>query len=134
MSDLTKRFSEGAKRALGTALSLAKEMGHSYIGSEHLLAGIAVERNSTASRLLSQRGVTESEVRRRIVGIVGTGVRSTVTTEDLTPTCRRILTRASLYSRGGKNASVDVEHLLMALLKEECVGKRLAENCGADTL
>ena len=90
MSDLTKRFSEGAKRALGTALSLAKEMGHSYIGSEHLLAGIAVERNSTASRLLSQRGVTESEVRRRIGGIVGTGVRSTVTTEDLTPTCRRI--------------------------------------------
>ena len=133
MSDLTKRFSEGAKRALGTALSLAKEMGHSYIGSEHLLAGIAVERNSTASRLLSQRGVTESEVRRRIVGIVGTGVRSTVTTEDLTPTCRRILTRASLYSRGGKNGSVDVEHLLMALLKEECVGKRLAENCGADS-
>lgn len=132
MSDLTKRFSEGAKRVLGTALSLAKEMGHSYIGSEHLLAGIAVEKSSTASRLLSQRGVTESELRRRIVGIVGTGVRSTVTTEDLTPTCRRILTRASLYSRGGKNPSVDVEHLLMALLKEECVGKRLAENCGAD--
>ena len=117
---------------LGTALSLAKEMGHSYIGSEHLLAGIAVEKSSTASRLLSQRGVTESELRRRIVGIVGTGIRSTVTTEDLTPTCRRILTRANLYSRGGKNAAVDVEHLLMALLKEECVGKRLAENCGAD--
>ena len=57
MSDLTKRFSEGAKRALGTALSLAKEMGHSYIGSEHLLAGIAVERNSTASRLLSFLGI-----------------------------------------------------------------------------
>ncbi len=133
MSDLTKRFSEGAKRVLSAALSLAKEMGHSYIGSEHLLAGISLEKGSTAARLLSQRGVTESELRRRIVGIVGTGVRSAVTTEDLTPTCRRILTRAALYAGGRKNALVDVEHLLMALLKEECVGKRLAENCGADS-
>lgn len=132
MSDLTKRFSEGAKRVLGTALSLAKELGHTYIGSEHLLAGIASEKDSTASRLLSERGVTESELRRRIVGIVGTGVRSAVTTEDLTPTCRRILMRASLQSRGGRNATIGTEHLLMALLQEECVGKRLAENCGAD--
>ncbi len=133
MSDLTKRFSDGAKRALSTALALAKEFGHSYIGSEHLLAGIATERDSTASRLLSQRGVTESELRRRIVGIVGTGIRSAVTTEDLTPTCRRILLRASLINKGGRNAHVSTEHLLMALLREECVGKRLAENCGADS-
>ncbi len=132
MSDLTKRFSEGAKRVLGTALSLAKELGHTYIGSEHLLTGIASEPDSTASRLLSERGVTESELRRRIVGIVGTGVRSTVTTEDLTPTCRRILMRASLLARGGRNPLIGTEHLLMALLQEECVGKRLAENCGAD--
>ena len=133
MSDLTKRFSDGAKRALSTALSLAKEYGHSYIGSEHLLAGIATERDSTASRLLSQRGVTESELRRRIVGIVGTGIRSGVTTEDLTPPCRRILLRASLMIKGGRNAHIATEHLLIALLREECVGKRLAENCGADS-
>lgn len=133
LSDLTKRFSDGAKRVLGAALSLAKELGHTYIGSEHLLAGIVSQRESTASRLLSERGVTESELRRRIVGIVGTGVRSTVTTEDLTPTCRRILMRASLTTRGGgKNALIGTEHLLMALLQEECVGKRLAEGCGAD--
>lgn len=133
LSDLTKRFSEGAKRVLGAALSLAKELGHTYIGSEHLLVGILSEQESTAVRLLSERGVTESELRRRIVGIVGTGVRSTVTTEDLTPTCRRILMRASLLARsGGRNALIGTEHLLMALLQEECVGKRLAEGCGAD--
>lgn len=133
LSDLTKRFSDSAKRALGTALSLAKELGHTYIGSEHLLAGIVAERESSASRLLTERGVTESELRRRIVGIVGTGMRSTVTTEDLTPTCRRILMRASLLVRGnGRNALIGAEHLLMALLQEECVGKRLAEGCGAD--
>ncbi len=134
MSDLTKRFSDGAKRVLAGALSLAKEMGHSYIGSEHLLAGIVAETDSTASRLLSERGVNEQEVRRRIVGIVGTGMRSSVTTEDLTPTCRRILMRASLQLRGSKNAVIGVEHLLMSLLREECVGKRLAQACGADTV
>lgn len=133
MSDLTKRFSDGAKRVLSGALSLAKELGHTYIGSEHLLAGITMETDSTASRLLAERGVTEQELRRRIVGIVGTGMRSSVTTEDLTPTCRRILMRASLQSRGSKTAVIGAEHLLMALLREECVGKRLAEACGADT-
>ena len=134
LSDLTKRFSDGAKRVLGAALSLAKELGHTYIGSEHLLAGIVSERESTASRLLSERGVTEAELRRRIVGIVGTGMRSTVTTEDLTPTARRILMRASLAARGsGRNVLIGTEHLLMALLQEECVGKRLAEGCGADS-
>ena len=133
MSDLTKRFSESAKRVLANALSLAKEMGHSYIGSEHLLAGIAAETESTASRFLAQRGVTEQEIRRRIVGIVGTGLRSSVTTEDLTPTCRRILMRASVQLRGGKSNLIGAEHLLMSLLHEECVGKRLAQACGADT-
>lgn len=134
LSDLTKRFSEDARRVLGSALSLAKELGHTYIGSEHLLAGIVSEAGSTASRLLSERGVTMSELRRRIVGIVGTGVRSTVTTEDLTPTCRRILMRASVLARTGRKhaAVIGTEHLLMALLREECVGKRLAESCGAD--
>ncbi len=133
LSDLTKRFSEGAKRALYSALSLAKELGHTYIGSEHLLVGIASETDSTASKLLSERGVTASELRRRIVGIVGTGTRSAVTVEDMTPTCRRILMRASLLSRGGRNVPIGTEHLLMALLQEECVGKRLSENCGADS-
>ena len=132
MSDLTKRFSDSGKRVLAYALSLAKEMGHSYIGSEHLLAGIAAETDCTASRLLAERGVTEQEIRRRIVGIVGTGMRSTVTTEDLTPTCRRILVRAQVQVRGSKNALIGAEQLLMSLLGEECVGKRLAQACGAD--
>jgi len=133
LSDLTKRFSDGAKRVLANALSVAKEMGHSYIGSEHLLAGIAAETESTASRFLAQRGATEQEIRRRIVGIVGTGMRSSVTTEDLTPTCRRILVRASMQVRGNKSGAIGAEHLLMSLLREECVGKRLAQACGADT-
>ena len=135
MSDLTKRFSEDAKRALRVATALAAEWGHTYVGSEHLLTGIvevSAETGGNAAKLLREQGVTEAELKKRILSIVGTGTRMNLCNDDLTPTCRRILGRASQAVRGAKCASVDPDRLLIALLKEECVGRRLAESCGAD--
>ena len=135
MSDLTKRFSEDGKKALQFAMTQAAEWGHTYVGSEHLLTGIlavSAETGSAAAKLLREQGVTGEAIKKRILSIVGTGTRQPVTAEDLTPTCKRILSRASQAARGSKAAPVDPDRLLMALLKEECVGRRLAENCGAD--
>lgn len=135
MSDLTKRFSDDAKRALQFAVTLAADWGHTYVGSEHLLTGIIAvssETGSTAAKLLREQGVTEAELKKRILAIVGTGTRMALCNDDLTPTCRRILGRASQSARASKSGTVDPERLLIALLKEECVGRRLAENCGAD--
>ena len=137
MSDLTKRFSDDAKKSLQIAMALAGEWGHTYVGSEHLLTGIltvSAKKGGTAAKLLSEQGVTEAELKKRILTIVGTGTRGTVTNEDLTPTCKRILARASQSVRSSKAAVVDAELLLAALLREECVGRRLMENCGADPM
>ncbi|MBO5914813.1 MAG: ATP-dependent Clp protease ATP-binding subunit ClpC, partial [Clostridia bacterium] len=131
MSDMTKRFSEGARRVISAALLAAKDMGHSYIGSEHLLLGILKE-DCTSARLLYERGVEQAVIKKKIIGIVGTGCKSLLSTDDMTPICRRVILRASAIAAGGGALRVDTEHLLLSMLREECVAVRLLRECAVD--
>ncbi len=131
MSEITKRFSDGARRVITAALLAAKEMGHSYIGSEHLLIGILRE-DCTPARLLYERGVDIELLKKKIIGIVGSGCKTVLSSEDMTPVCRRIILRASFIAGAEDAVSVGVEHLLMSLLREECVAVRLLRECSVD--
>ena len=133
LSDITKRFSEGAKRVITSAILSAKELGHTYVGSEHLLLGILRESESTPVRLLSERGLDLASVRERLVALVGMGCKTMLSGDDMTPVCRRIILRASFIAGAGDVVSVGIEHLLMAMLKEECVGTRILEEMGVET-
>ena len=125
VGELTKRFSEEAKRVITAALLAAKELGHSYVGSEHLLLGILRETESMPYRMLTKRGVEYEETKKRIVGIVGMGCRTTLSGDDMTPVCRRIILRASFAANAFGTASVCVEHIFISMLREECVATRL---------
>ena len=129
---MTKRFTENAKRVISASLALAKELGHTYIGSEHLLLGILSDNTSSASKLLNTRGVTFSEAKTRIIELVGMGCRSNLSTEDMTPTCKKILMSSSTQSKSALYNFIGTEHILMALLKEDCVGARLIEAAGVN--
>ncbi len=131
MSDITKRFSEGARRVITSALLCAKELGHTYVGSEHLLLGILKE-GETPSKLLFERGIDFETVKRRIVGIVGMGSKTLLSGDDMTPICRRIILRASVIASEEDSVSVGVEHILTALLREECVATRIIEELEGD--
>lgn len=132
MSDITKRFAESARRVITGALLCAKELGHTYVGSEHLLLGILREGGCTSAKLLCERDVTFDAVRGKIIGIVGMGCKTLLTGDDMTPVCRRIILNASIIAGEEKSVSVGVEHLLMALLNEDCVATRIITELGAD--
>lgn len=132
MSDITKRFSDGAKRVIASAILCAKELGHTYVGSEHLLLGILRESESTTVKLLSDRGLDHASVRERLVALVGMGCTTLLSGDDMTPVCRRIILRASFIAGAGDAVSVGIEHLLMAMLREECVGTRILEEMGVE--
>ena len=132
VSDMTKRFSDGARRIISNALLFAKDMGHSYIGSEHLLLGILKE-DCVSARLLCERGAEAAVIKKKIIGIVGSGCKTTLSTDDMTPICRRIILRASIIASGERADGVDAEHLLSAMLREECVAVRLLRECSVDT-
>ena len=133
MSDITKGFSEGAKKVITAALMAAKELGHTYVGSEHILLGILREGESTPARILIERGLSRELVRKRIIGLVGMGCKTLLSSDDMTPVCRRILLRASVLAGGADSSKIGIEHILMSMLGEECVAVRIIEESGVDT-
>ncbi len=123
---MTDRFTPSAEKALEKALSYARELGHTYIGTEHLLLGLLSDRGSIASRLLTSHGASLERTKQLIVTLEGTGTGSDVSASDMSPRTRRVLEMAAYAALRAKSASVGTEHLLSSLLNEpECVAVRL---------
>ena len=95
---MQNKFTQKAQNTLNNALNAARELGHSYIGSEHLLLGLIIERDSIANRLLEARGANEKRLRASIIDISGIGSRSTVTPSDMTPRAKKIIESAASES------------------------------------
>ena len=60
------RFTQKAQNVLNRSLSYAGELGHTYIGSEHLLLALTAEADSVASKLLTARGMTVEKLKSAI--------------------------------------------------------------------
>ena len=129
---MMNKFSAKAQKALERAQSEASSLGHTYIGSEHLLLGLAYDADSVASRILSARGISFSELRETIEDVSGSGMCSNVSPADMTPRIKRIIEQSAAESSKKMSGNIGTEHLLMALLNEkESVAVKLLESCGA---
>ena len=125
---MANKFTQKAENTLNGALSLAKELGHSYIGTEHLLVALASEKDSISSRILSAKGADGARLRRSVVDYVGIGNTSLLSSDDMTPRLRRIIESASEEAMRLGTKYIGTEHLLAALLNQrDCVGARLLE-------
>ena len=128
---MSNRFTQKAQNTLNNALRFAAEMGHTYIGSEHLLLGLLSEQESVAAKLLSAKGLTTEKLKNEIATVSGLGTPGKVTPGDMTPRTKRIIEGSAMEAvRGGQNF-IGTEHLLLALLSEQdCVAVQLLENEG----
>ena len=111
-------FTEKANRALNSAIEVAENLGHTYIGSEHLLMGLVREDNGTATTLLLSRGVTPQKVEELIRSTVGVGIPTVLTPDDFTPRCKHIIELSVSLARSENAGYVGTEHLLGAILRE----------------
>ncbi len=111
-------FTERANEALNLGVETASNLGHNYIGSEHILIGLLKEGNGVAASVLQSKGVTAEAIEDRLVQMVGKGIPSRLTPNDFTPRCKRILEMAVMEARGLGHNYVGTEHVLMAILKE----------------
>ncbi|MBR3715945.1 MAG: Clp protease N-terminal domain-containing protein, partial [Clostridia bacterium] len=82
---MVDRFSVSAQRVLSNSLAFARELGHTYIGTEHILLAILNEKSSSAYKLLSSIGIKEEKTRQLIVEFAGKGERSADCVSDMTP-------------------------------------------------
>ncbi len=125
---MVNKFTQKAQMALSAALSAAEELGHSYIGTEHLLLGLMSQKESIAARILTLRGADEKKLRQSIIDYMGIGTKSPVSAEDMTPRLRHIIENASLEAQQGKIRYVGTEHLLVSLInRRDSVAVRLLE-------
>jgi ATP-dependent Clp protease ATP-binding subunit ClpC len=113
-----KGFTEKANVALNSAIRAAGEMGHTYVGSEHILLGLCRENGGVASAALSESGVTAEKLERLIREGAGVGTPTTLTPEDFTPRTKRIMQTAMTYSARTGAGFVGTEHLLVALISD----------------
>ena len=85
------KFTERANLALNYALEEAQSLGHTYVGSEHILYGLAKEGTGTAGTALLKFGVTPEAVEKLIQESVGVGLMTSLSFEDFTPRSKRVL-------------------------------------------
>ena len=114
-----KGFTEKANAALNLAIESAEELGHSYIGSEHILLGLCKADSGVAYAALSESGVTADKVEELILSSTRQGESETsLTPEDFTPRTKRVMQTAMTYSARTGSGYVGTEHLLIALLSD----------------
>lgn len=111
-------FTEKANVALNLAISHAENLGHNYIGSEHILLGILDEGTGVGSVVLMSKGIKAADVIKLMKEYIGVGSPTSLTPSDLTPRSKRIVEMAIAQARSLGHGYVGTEHLLLAILKE----------------
>ena len=112
-------FTESANRSINTAIQVASELGHTFVGSEHLLYGLLEEENSVAAAFLQKKGIEKEEILNKMVVSDGRGERISLTPEHLTPRAKGVLERAIREARKLGHTYVGTEHILLAILTQQ---------------
>ena len=112
------KFTPRAEEALRLSQEAAEEMGHGYVGSEHLLLGLIREEEGIAHRVLSEYGVTDEMVCDVLQRSVGKGLSGTAPSQGLTPRAKSVVELAVSEAARMGSSCIGTEHLLMGILRE----------------
>ncbi|MBR5797710.1 MAG: ATP-dependent Clp protease ATP-binding subunit [Clostridia bacterium] len=107
-----------AEAVLNLSLEVARDMGHTYIGSEHLLVALCEVEDSIAGKILESRSVRADALRAAIIDATGVGTRSSLSPADMTPRVRKIIEGAAVEAMKAGQSRIGSEHLLLSLLNE----------------
>ena len=126
-------FTEKANYVLNNSIGIASSLGHTYVGSEHILCGLLCDENGVAGHILSVQGINKDDVINKLQQSVGSGIPTRLGLSDFTPRSKRILENALNEARKENSAFVGTEHILYALLNDEdCYGSLFLKEMGAD--
>ncbi len=126
---MKNRFTQKAQNALNFALGSASDMGHTYIGSEHLLLGLCREESGVAAHYLQSRGVDSEKIKNAIIRLAGVGVPCEVSATDMTPRTKSIIQSSFAEAQRCNQELIGTEHLLLSLLREQdSVAVRILES------
>ena len=113
-----KGFTQKANTALNLSITCAQDMGHTYVGTEHILLGLLKENTGVAAVVLSDCGLDDITLYNHIVDSIGKGAQTVLTADDFTPRTKRVMQMAVLNSARMGHNFVGTEHLLVSILSE----------------
>ena len=111
-------FTQKANDALNSAITIAEDFGHTYIGSEHILLGLLAEKGGMAYAALTARKITYTEVETIIKSSIGIGSPTVLSPADFTPRVKNIIDTAILQGKGMGHSYIGTEHILMGIIRE----------------
>ena len=127
------RFTDRASAAIKAARDAAASLGHSYVGTEHLLLGVAAETEGLGARVLSSHGLDMARLTRAAIAVSGAGAPGGPE-QGLSANGRSALELASQDARRLGHGYVGTEHILLGVLEVPgCAGMRMLERAGAQT-
>ncbi len=127
------RFTERAQTALRLAQEGSAELGHGYVGTEHLLLGLAREGKGVAAKVLQGAGLEPEALRSAIARMVGVGAPGGQPSQGLTPRCKRIIELSLAEAARLGHRYVGTEHLLLGILREgDGVAVRVLSSAGVE--
>ena len=113
------KFTARAEKALEYAQDLAMELGHNYIGTEHILYGLISEGTGIASKVLENQGLSAEKIKESIEEIVGVGDEIEDSNQiTFTPRSKRVIENAFLEARRTGTEYIGTEHILIGIMKE----------------
>jgi len=117
---MDSRFTDKSRQAFKNAHEIAKEMGYSFVGSEHILAGILKDGTSSASEALCDMGVTYEEFVSAMTEVSPPNSTQTVigSTLPFTPRCKSILEMSFNEAKKTGSLYIAPEHIVVAILRE----------------
>lgn len=128
-------FSSEAAEALGSAMTIAGQMGHTYIGSEHLLCALAKNSESAAGVLLSRQQVRFRDLVLQLKDRIGIGQSVELHEKDFSPRLKKLLMNARSYAVAKNDKYVGTEHILLALLNDrDCTAYAILAEQSSDTV
>lgn len=127
-------FNQKANNVINSAVAVAGSLGHTFIGSEHLLYGILSENECISRELLNAQKVTPQIIMDKMIETTGKGEEVSLSLNDLTPRTKRVIENAIYEARNLGHSYVSTEHILMSILRESgCFAVNYLTELGVDT-
>ena len=125
-------FTEKANKSLNAAVKAAEDLGHTYIGSEHILLGLLSDTSTVAGAVLAAHNITYADIEDELKRSIGVGVPTELQPDDFTPRSKNILETSVAFARQMGQQLVGTEHVLLAIAREgSCSATLLLSRAGA---
>ena len=112
------KFTKSGEKVLEIADNLAVEMGHNYIGTEHILYGLCKEQTGVASKVLENQDIEPEDIYDKIEELIGSYKKEKIAVLGFTPRTKKILENAYIEAKKLGSNYIGTEHILVGIMRE----------------